>query len=59
MYKSYIEDYASKELLRFSSSGKNQVHITQVCDNNNIKLFIIYLIILIPLSIFVLSNVTW
>ncbi|XP_017240790.1 uncharacterized protein LOC108213493 isoform X3 [Daucus carota subsp. sativus] len=31
MYKSCIEDYASKELLRFSSSGNNQVHITQDC----------------------------
>ncbi|XP_074334490.1 uncharacterized protein LOC141671937 isoform X3 [Apium graveolens] len=32
MYKSYIEDYASKNLLRFSSSGKNQVDITQDCS---------------------------
>lgn len=31
MYKSYIEDYASRELLRFSSSSNNQVHITQDC----------------------------
>lgn len=31
MYKSFLEEYATKELLRFSSSGDQQVYISQDC----------------------------
>lgn len=41
MYKPFLEEYATRDLLRLSSSGDAQVNIFQVCPNSS-ACFLIY-----------------
>lgn len=37
MYKPFLEEFAAKDLLRFTSSAGNQVNVSQVCTDKFCK----------------------